>query len=155
VIEQANYLIDLHAGDGNEALRPYVYMPVTGNAELDAASRGLAVAFGLDHIVIDEGRVMPPEASLYTDQTAYYGYSSHNHETGQLGSMMLTGWTAVTELRMSCATCACWKARKANGRGLVDRMRSYAARTGIFARLCVLRNSRERIAGCWWIRLVS
>ena len=24
VIEQANYLIDLHAGDGNEALRPYV-----------------------------------------------------------------------------------------------------------------------------------
>ena len=42
VIEQADYLVDLHAGDGNEALRPYVYMPVTGNPELDAASRGMA-----------------------------------------------------------------------------------------------------------------
>jgi hypothetical protein len=87
VIEQANYLIDLHAGDGNEALRPYVYMPVTGNAELDAASRGLAVAFGLDHIVIDEGRVMPAEASLYTDQTALSrGIPAITTETGQLGS---------------------------------------------------------------------
>jgi hypothetical protein len=27
VIDQADYLIDLHGGDGNEALRPYVYMP--------------------------------------------------------------------------------------------------------------------------------
>lgn len=87
VIEQANYLIDLHAGDGNEALRPYVYMPVTGNTELDAASRGLALAFGLDHIVIDEGRVMPPEASLYTDQTALSrGIPAITSETGQLGS---------------------------------------------------------------------
>ncbi len=87
VIEQANYLIDLHGGDGNEALRPYVYMPVTGKAELDAASRGLAIAFGLDHIVIDEGRVMPPEASLYTDQTALSrGIPAITSETGQLGS---------------------------------------------------------------------
>ena len=34
VIDQADYLVDLHAGDGNEALRPYVYMPVTGNLSL-------------------------------------------------------------------------------------------------------------------------
>ena len=86
VIEQANYVVDLHAGDGNEALRPYVYMPVTGNAELDAQSRGLALAFGLDHIVIDTGRVMPPEASLYTDQTALSrGIPAITTETGQLG----------------------------------------------------------------------
>jgi predicted deacylase len=31
VIDKADYLIDLHAGDGNEALRPFVYMPVTGD----------------------------------------------------------------------------------------------------------------------------
>jgi predicted deacylase len=86
VIEQADYLVDLHAGDGNEALRPYVYMPVTGNAELDAKSRGLALAFGLDHIVIDTGRVMPPEASIYTDQTALSrGIPAITTETGQLG----------------------------------------------------------------------
>jgi predicted deacylase len=87
VIEQADFLIDLHAGDGNEALRPYVYMPVTGNPELDAASQGLALAFGLDHIVIDEGRVQPPEASVYTDQTALSrGIPAITTETGQLGS---------------------------------------------------------------------
>ena len=70
VIEQADFLVDLHAGDGNEVLRPYVYMPVTGQPALDAASRGMALAFGLDHIIIDEGRLLPRDASLYTDQTA-------------------------------------------------------------------------------------
>ena len=86
VIEKANYLIDLHAGDGNEALRPYVYMPVVGKPELDAASRGLALAFGLDHIVHDDAPLLPPEASLYTDQTALSrGIPAITTETGQLG----------------------------------------------------------------------
>jgi predicted deacylase len=87
VIQQADYLVDLHGGDGNEALRPYVYLPVTGNPKLDAASRGLALAFGLDHIVIDEGRTQPAEASIYTDQTALSrGIPAITTETGQLGS---------------------------------------------------------------------
>ena len=47
VIEQADFLVDLHAGDGNEALRPYIYMPELGDAELDAGTRRLALAFGL------------------------------------------------------------------------------------------------------------
>lgn len=87
VIEQADFLVDLHAGDGNEALRPYVYMPVTGNAELDAASRGMALAFGLDHIVIDEAPLLPKDDSVYTDQTALTrGVPAISTETGQLGS---------------------------------------------------------------------
>lgn len=86
VIEQADFLIDLHAGDGNEALRPYVYLPQTGQAELDAKSRGMAIAFGIDHIVLDVGRAQPPEASLYTDQTAISrGIPAITSETGQLG----------------------------------------------------------------------
>ena len=55
LIDQANYLVDLHAGDGNEVLRPYVYMPLTGSAVFDSKIEGLAVAFGLDHIVMDTG----------------------------------------------------------------------------------------------------
>jgi hypothetical protein len=87
VIEQADYLVDLHAGDGNEALRPYVYLPVTGDARIDAACRGMALAFGLDHIVIDAGRAQPAEASVYTDQTALSrGIPAITTETGQLGS---------------------------------------------------------------------
>jgi len=87
VIERADYVVDLHGGDGNEALRPYVYMPVTGDAELDRATKGMAMAFGLDHIVIDEGRLRQPDDSLYVDQTALTrGKPAITTETGQIGS---------------------------------------------------------------------
>lgn len=86
VIANADFLVDLHAGDGNEALRPYVYMPVTGDAKLDAAIRGMAVAFGLDHIVIDDARVIQGEQTKFTDQTALArGIPAITTETGQLG----------------------------------------------------------------------
>jgi predicted deacylase len=87
VIDQADYLIDLHGGDGNEALRPYVYMPVTGEAEFDAKIQGLAVAFGLDHIVMDTGPQHATGPSLFTDQTALErGIPAITTETGQSGS---------------------------------------------------------------------
>jgi len=87
VIERADYVVDLHGGDGNEALRPFVYMPRTGNAELDSSSKELAVAFGVDHIVIDAAPLRDPNDSLYTDQTALSrGIPAITTETGQLGS---------------------------------------------------------------------
>jgi len=86
VIAKADFLVDLHAGDGNEALRPYVYMPVTGDARLDAATRGMALAFGLDHIVIDATRIAPPDATQFVDMTALArGIPAITTETGQLG----------------------------------------------------------------------
>lgn len=86
VIAQADFLVDLHAGDGNEALRPYVYMSVTGDAQLDAATRGMALAFGLDHIVIDAAQIRPHEATQFVDQTALSrGVPAITTETGQLG----------------------------------------------------------------------
>jgi hypothetical protein len=86
VIAKADYLVDLQAGDGNEALRPNVYMPDTGDARLDAATRGMALAFGLDHVVIDAARVRPGEATQFVDQTALArGVPAITTETGQLG----------------------------------------------------------------------
>ena len=86
VIAKADFLVDLHAGDGNEALRPYVYMPVTGNAKLDAAIRGMALAFGLDHIVIDAAPIAPRESTQFVDMTALArGIPAMTTETGQLG----------------------------------------------------------------------
>ena len=86
VIANADFLVDLHAGDGNEALRPYAYMPVTHDAKLDAAIRGMAIAFGLDHIVIDDARVIQGEQTKFTDQTAIArGIPAITTETGQLG----------------------------------------------------------------------
>jgi len=87
VIDRADFLIDLHSGDGNESLRPYVYMPLTGETILDDAAKGLAVAFGLDHIVIDEAPLRSIDDSLYTDQTALVrGIPAITTETGQMGS---------------------------------------------------------------------
>lgn len=86
VIAKADFLVDLHAGDGNEALRPYIYMPVTGDAKLDAATRGMALAFGLDHIVIDATRIAPRDATKFVDMTALArGVPAITTETGQLG----------------------------------------------------------------------
>ncbi len=61
VVEPSDYLIDLHGGDLDENLRRYSYWPVTGNAKLDATTRGMVLAFGFDHIVIQKnaGPVTP------------------------------------------------------------------------------------------------
>jgi uncharacterized protein len=70
VIERATHVIDLHCGDGNESLRPYSYWITTGAADVAAAGKQLALAFGLDHIVIDSERPVDPRASIYLSNTA-------------------------------------------------------------------------------------
>ncbi len=70
VVEQCDYLIDLHGGDLDESLRPYSYWIKIGNEKQDAASREMALAFGLDHIIISEDRPKDPNASRYLDNTA-------------------------------------------------------------------------------------
>lgn len=56
VVEKSDYLIDLHGGDLDENLRRYSYWPRTGKDRLDATSRGMVLAFGLDHIIIQNNQ---------------------------------------------------------------------------------------------------
>lgn len=70
VVDKCDYLIDLHGGDLDEDLRPYSYWSKTGNEKLDAASRGMVLAFGLDHIILTTDRPTDPNASRYLDSTA-------------------------------------------------------------------------------------
>jgi predicted deacylase len=87
VIEKCDYLLDLHCGDGNEDLRPYIYMPVTGKADLDAAIRDIAMAFGFDHIVVDRNRPTDPQASIYCSATGLTrGKPAITVESGYLGT---------------------------------------------------------------------
>jgi hypothetical protein len=87
VIERADVVLDMHAGDGNEDLRPFIYMPVTGEADMDRRTRDLALAFGLDHVVIDPAPDVDPEASQFVDHTAISrGVPALTTETGKLGS---------------------------------------------------------------------
>ena len=70
VVQQCDYLIDLHGGDLDENLRQYSYWPKTGNEKQDAVTRGMVLAFGLDHIIITEDRPKDANASRYLDNTA-------------------------------------------------------------------------------------
>jgi predicted deacylase len=76
----------LHGGDGNESLRPYSYWITSGGAAVADASRALALAFGLDRIVVDRGRPTDPAASLYLSNTAITrGVPAVTTEIGGLG----------------------------------------------------------------------
>jgi predicted deacylase len=87
VIDRCDYLVDLHGGDGNEALRPYSYWMIGGDERVDEVSRQMTLFFGLDHIVIDRERPQDPNASVYTANTAVLrGKPAITTETGRLGT---------------------------------------------------------------------
>ena len=92
MIDRANYVIDLHCGDGNEALRPYAYWEAVGTPEVQEKSKRLALAFGLDHIVIQTDRLTDPSKSIYTSTTAIArGKGAITTETGLLGRVDTDG----------------------------------------------------------------
>jgi hypothetical protein len=70
VVGRATHVVDLHCGDGNESLRPYSYWITTGDPKVAEAGRAMALAFGLDHIVVDGSRPADPAASVYLSNTA-------------------------------------------------------------------------------------
>jgi predicted deacylase len=66
VLEKCDYLIDFHGGDLDENLRRYAYWADTGKDALDATSRGMVMAFGLDHIIIQRNRTPPAPGAAVT-----------------------------------------------------------------------------------------
>jgi uncharacterized protein len=52
IVGPADVIVDLHGGDLDEDLRPYSYWTRTGDSAQDAASHSLALAFGLNHIIV-------------------------------------------------------------------------------------------------------
>ena len=87
IIERADYLVDIHSGDGNESLRPYTYWsPLKMDARADSIAREMALAWGNDHIVIDTVRPRDRQATIYTQNTAHVrGKPALTTEAGYLG----------------------------------------------------------------------
>jgi hypothetical protein len=87
IIERADYLVDMHAGDGNESLRPYTYWNKLGlDARVDSIARRMALAWGAEHIIVDTTRTRDRERSLYTQNTAHVrGKPALTTENGYLG----------------------------------------------------------------------
>jgi predicted deacylase len=87
VIARSSHVVDLHGGDGNESLRPYSYWITTGDPRVAQGSRDLALAFGLDRIVVDPERPTDAAASIYLSNTAITrGKPAITTETGGLGT---------------------------------------------------------------------
>jgi len=86
VIDQCDYLIDNHCGDGNEDLMRYLYYTETGNPELDEKTKGLAISFNLTVIVHEKGRTKDLQNSMYVSNTALLrGKPAISTEVGKLG----------------------------------------------------------------------
>jgi predicted deacylase len=85
-IERTQYLIDLHCGDANESLRPYLYWTINASPPLVESIRQMAAAFGMDHVILDNGRPTDPAASLYLENTAITrGKPALTIESGGMG----------------------------------------------------------------------
>jgi predicted deacylase len=86
VVKKCDGLIDLHCGDGNEALIPYSYWMISGVKDMDDFTRTMALAFGIKHIIIDESRSKDAKDSKYLGNTAILlGKPAITTESGFLG----------------------------------------------------------------------
>ena len=88
VIERATHVVDLHCGDGNESLRPYLYWITTGGPAVAEAGKQMALAFGMDRIVVDRERPTDAKASVYLSNTAITrGKPALTIESGGMGEI--------------------------------------------------------------------
>ncbi len=87
IVKKSDCLIDLHCGDGNEALIPYCYWMLSGDQKLDKISKEMVLAFGIKHIIIDESRTKDKTESIYLGNTAVLnGKPAITTESGYLGN---------------------------------------------------------------------
>ena len=70
VLEKSDYTIDFHGGDLDENLRRYSYWADTGQSKLDSVSRGMVLAFGLDHIIIQRNRTPAANGAVTVSRQA-------------------------------------------------------------------------------------
>lgn len=86
VIQKCDALIDMHCGDGNEALIPYTYWMIGPDPAVSEKGRAMALAFGVPTIVIDDSRTMDLKDSKYLGTTALLqGKPAITTEWGYLG----------------------------------------------------------------------
>lgn len=89
LMRRADYYIDVHSGDNNESLRPYVayYESDTAPREQVEAGRRMAFASGFDFVKAIFGRPTYFQASGYTTNAAFLlGKAAIAFESGELGA---------------------------------------------------------------------
>ena len=96
VIDQCDFLIDNHCGDGNEDLMQYLYWTEIGNPTVDKQSKQLAINFNLKVIVHETDRTKDVANSMYLSNTALLrGKPAISIEAGKLGGTALEDVNAI------------------------------------------------------------
>lgn len=87
IIEKCDYLVDVHAGDANEALLSYAaYDADTKDGSIREKSHEMAKALLFPRIVLGRKRPADPKATLYLTNTATHrGKPNVAIESGELG----------------------------------------------------------------------
>ena len=85
VLEQCDYHLDLHCGDGNEDLTTYLYYTETGSPELDRKTKDLAINFGFKLIIHVTAGPKGLPASTCANASLSMGKPALTVECGKLG----------------------------------------------------------------------
>src|ERR1043166_9424784 len=89
VVAPADVVVDLHGGDLDEDLRPYSYWFRGGRAMQDSAGLKLALAFGLDHIIVTDVNPDAPNAGRsLSGQALVRGKTVLVAEAGRSGTVL-------------------------------------------------------------------
>lgn len=98
VVAPAEVIVDLHGGDLDEDLRPYSYWFRGGHAAQDSAGLRLALAFGLDHIIVTDVDPSSPTAGRsLSGQALVRGKTVLVAEAGRSGIVAPADLTALVE----------------------------------------------------------
>ena len=85
VIIPSDVVVDLHGGDIDEDLRPYSYWFRGGKTDQDEAGKTLALAFGLDHIIVTNVNAATNPGRSLSTQALVRGKTVLVSEAGRSG----------------------------------------------------------------------
>jgi len=85
VIDQCDYFIDNHCGDGNEDLTSYVYYTEIGNPDVDARTRDMALNYGFKLLIHETAKKGESSASWCANSALFKGKPAITVECGKLG----------------------------------------------------------------------
>lgn len=96
IVDPADIIVDLHGGDLDENLRPYSYWFRGGRAVQDSAGLAMALAFGLDHIIVtDVDPASPAAGRTLSGQALVRGKRVLVAEAGRSGTVAQTDLMAL------------------------------------------------------------
>jgi predicted deacylase len=101
IVVPADVVVDLHGGDLDEDLRPYSYWFRGGRPAQDSASLRLVMAFGLDHIIVNDIDAATNPGRSLSSQALVKGKTVLVAEAGRSGIVAPSDVTALVDGSLS------------------------------------------------------